>query len=357
MIEQKQLKEIKKYLDESENPLFFFDDDCDGLCSFLLFRRYLGRGEGVAVRGYPFLDVKVGRMDYLKKVNDIRPDKIFVLDKPIVEQDFIDKINVPIIWIDHHPPVKRKGIHYYNPKLKNKKDKNCTTYWCYKVVEKHIQRDLWIAGLGCIADWTIPDFLDELVEKYPDLFGNYRKASDILFMSGFGKLCRMYSFLLKGPVKDVNESIDDLSKINDPYELLEKKSSVAKKLLEKAEKIEKEYNGLLEDALKVVRENPEEKLLDYIYIAKKFSLTADLSNELIYKFPDKVIIVGRDNEGLVKMSLRSTKVNVPDLINKALEGIRDKKNYGGGHEHAGGATVEKRNFDKFISVLKREIEK
>ena len=39
MIPKKEIKEIRKALSESARPLIFFDDDPDGLCSFLQFYR------------------------------------------------------------------------------------------------------------------------------------------------------------------------------------------------------------------------------------------------------------------------------------------------------------------------------
>ena len=48
MLSEKQMQELKEHLDRAQNPLFFFDNDADGLCSFLLLARYIGRGKGVA---------------------------------------------------------------------------------------------------------------------------------------------------------------------------------------------------------------------------------------------------------------------------------------------------------------------
>src|SRR3989344_7354054 len=65
MISEKQIENIRQELKESENPLFFFDDDPDGLCSYLLLRKYIEKGKGVVVKGSATLDVK-----YIKKVEE-----------------------------------------------------------------------------------------------------------------------------------------------------------------------------------------------------------------------------------------------------------------------------------------------
>ena len=55
MIPESQLKEIKVALDKSENPLILFDDDPDGICSYLLLKRYMDKGKGVVVKSSPKL--------------------------------------------------------------------------------------------------------------------------------------------------------------------------------------------------------------------------------------------------------------------------------------------------------------
>ena len=94
------LKEIKSYIEKSENPLIFFDDDSDGLCSYLLIKKYFDKGKGILVT-HSILDES-----YLKKVQEYNPDLILLLDKHGISQDLIDKVNVPIIWVDHHPIEK-----------------------------------------------------------------------------------------------------------------------------------------------------------------------------------------------------------------------------------------------------------
>ena len=163
MLTEKHYKQIKEELDNCKNPLFFFDDDPDGLCAFLLLYRYLKEGHGFVVKTHPNLDVRSA-----PKIEQYDADKVFVLDVAVLDQEFIDACKVPLIWIDHHGPIDVTGIKYFNPRL-IKKDSNIpTTYLCYKVV----QQDLWIAALGCIADYYLPDFIDEFRKKYPDLLND-----------------------------------------------------------------------------------------------------------------------------------------------------------------------------------------
>ena len=96
MLNKTQINEIKEHLDKAQNPLFFFDNDQDGLCSFLLLQRYLERGKGFPVKSIPLEE------NYFRKINELNPDYLFILDVPDVSQEFfkaIDKINLPVGFV------------------------------------------------------------------------------------------------------------------------------------------------------------------------------------------------------------------------------------------------------------------
>ncbi|MCH7534910.1 MAG: hypothetical protein IH948_04060, partial [Bacteroidetes bacterium] len=107
-----QYRQIKDELDNCKNPLYFFDDDPDGLSAFLLFYRYKKEGHGIVVKTHPKLDIRS-----IPKVQEYDPDKIFVLDVARLEQDFIDNAKKPVVWIDHHGPYERENVKYFNPRL------------------------------------------------------------------------------------------------------------------------------------------------------------------------------------------------------------------------------------------------
>ncbi len=341
MIPKKKLKEIREYLLKAENPLFFYDDDPDGLCSYMLFRKLINKGKGVIVKSVPILDER-----FVRKVKEYSPDIVFVLDMPDVTQEFIDNVDVPIVWLDHHQPVKRKGVKYYNPRLKIPRDNKPTSYYAYKVVEQN----LWIATLGTVSDWHRPDFAKQFMEHYPDLLQKkLKKPEELLFDSRIGELALLTSFLLKGPMKDVISSINVFSQIETPYEILDQTTPKGKLLFKRANKFRKEYKIMLEDALKTKSNG---NLFIYYYPSQKNSFTSELSNELLYRKPKKVIIVARESEGYMKLSFRSSKIKLPKKINKALEGL---DGYGGGHEFACGGKISSHDFDEFLERFKKLI--
>ncbi|MEM3690737.1 MAG: DHH family phosphoesterase, partial [Candidatus Micrarchaeia archaeon] len=74
-----------------------------------------------------------------------------------------------------------------------------------------------------------------------------------------------------------------------------------------------------------------------------------LSNEILYRFPDRMNIICREKGGYLKCSLRSKKGNLPDNIKRALSGL---DGYGGGHDNACGLSIKKEDFNKFLSRIK-----
>ncbi|HLG23898.1 MAG TPA: DHH family phosphoesterase [Candidatus Nanoarchaeia archaeon] len=342
-LSEKQLIQIKDHLDNCKNPLFFFDDDQDGLCSFLQFYRYKKEGKGSIVKTTPKVD-----SFFLKKVEEYNPDKIFILDMAIVEQDFLDEVKVPVVWIDHHGPFERHKVHYFNPRVSNQKDNHPTSYLCYQV----LKQDKWIAALGCVADWFLPPFIEEFKKEYPDLVDyDFKSPGDIIYNTKLGDLIRIFSFVLKGRTTDVMKSIKTLTRIESPYEILNNETSQGKFINKRFNEINKMFLPLQKEVLSVLKKS-DEKLAVYIYRDDSTSFTSDLGNEAIYRNPEKIILIGRERSGQMKCSLRSTEVILPPLVEKALIGL---SGYGGGHEHACGLNVAKEDFDEFVKRLREMI--
>src|SRR3989344_8685872 len=207
MLEKKQVDEIREELNNCKNPLFFFHDDPDGLSSFLLLYRYIKEGHGIAFKAKPGLGI-----NFIKKVREYDPDKIFILDIPIVDQEFIDEAQVPVIWVDHHTPLDRTNVKYFNPRIKNKDDGIPVTRICYEVVNQ----DMWIAAVGCIGDWTIPDFFKEFKKQHPGLVDDSDEPGKIYFTTKLGLLVRIFGYILKVKTSDTNKSFKILTRIEDP---------------------------------------------------------------------------------------------------------------------------------------------
>ncbi len=341
MLTEKQIKEIREHLEKSQNPLFFFDNDADGLASFLLLRRYVNRGKGVAIKSFP--DLNEG---YARKLYELKPDYVFVLDKPAIAEVFLDeikKLNLPLVWIDHHNVPKPKLENYYNP-YHNDKSNEPVSYLCYKITEK--KDDLWIAVFGCISDGFFPDFVKEFEDSYPELWGkNMSEAFQALYTTELGRMVKILSFALKDRTSKVVQMLKFLTTVKNPHEILDEVK--ARIILQRFKQVNDKYLRLLEKAKKFSKG----KVLFFQY-GGELSLSADISNELFFLFPDKVIVVAYIKGSKANISLRWKK-NIRKVTLEAIKGLEGAT--GGGHEHATGAQVTVEDLPRFKENLTKLI--
>jgi hypothetical protein len=336
---------IRAELAASENPFFLFHDDPDGLCSFILLKRFKGKGRGMMVKAEPNVNDR-----FVSSVRSVKPDTVFVLDVALMQQSFVNTIMGPsvgvknIVWIDHHQPVELMRVKYFNPRLHSLEDNPPVSYLSYKISGN--KNDLWLAMAGIVSDWHMPDFAPEFVREYPDLLPKMMTAEEALFTTGIGKIGRILSFMLKGPTSDAVNCIRALEKINSPYEIMNKLSKEGKFIYNKYKEISAEYDKLLSQARASV-ESGESRFLIFTYKSKQ-SFSGDLSNELLFLYPDRVIVVGREKPDSVMLSFRSRNSSVLKPLTAALKGI---DGYGGGHEHACGGSVKRDHFAKFIKAF------
>jgi single-stranded DNA-specific DHH superfamily exonuclease len=345
MLTKKQVKEIKEHLEKAQNPLFFYDNDPDGLCSFLLLQRYLGRGKGIAIKSFPDMN-----SDYFKKALELNADYIFILDKPVVSPDFFEEVkkyNIPVVWIDHHKIENQKVpkfIHYYNPVLKNKKNTEPVTYLCYCITER--KEDLWLAVAGCISDRYIPDFYKDFLKAYPDLAIKSKEAFEVLYKSQIGNIARMLSYGLKDSITNVVKMAKFLCIAKTPYEVLEE-SSKNKEMHTKFNYISKKADKFIEKAKSLVGEG---KFLFFQY-SGDLSISSDLSNYLTYLFPEKIIVVIYLAGAKANISVRGNKIK--SLL---LDSIKDIEGAtGGGHEDAVGARIPLEGLEKFKENMRKNL--
>lgn len=342
MLTKKQKKEIKEHLEKAQNPVFFFDNDCDGLCSFLLFQRYLGRGKGVCVKSFPSLDVS-----YFRKVGELNADYIFVLDKPIVSDEFIkeaEKMNVPIVWIDHHFIEDQKiptYVNYYNPAYNKVKSSEPVTALCYDITDK--KEDLWIAVIGSITDNFFPDFYSDFLKKYPELGIETKKPFDVVYKSRIGGVAKILQMGLKDTTTNVVKMLKFLMSVKSPYDILEENNK--NYLMHKrAKEIDKKYKSLLARAKTFL----SGRVLFFQY-GGDLSISGELSNELSYLFPEILVAVAYVNGTKVNFSLRGK--NIRERFLKIISGIENAT--GGGHEDAVGGVIQAGDLERF----REEVEK
>jgi len=345
MLTKKQVEEIKEHLERAQNPIFFFDNDCDGLCSFLLLQRFISRGRGVAAKTFPNLDVGL-----YKRVVELNADYIFILDKPNVSQDFFLEAknnNIPVVWIDHHETNTQipEDIFYYNSFYSGNKKGQPTTSLCYQITNR--KEDLWIAVIGCIADSFMPKFYLDFLKEFPEIGIKTKEPFEVLYNSTLGKIARMLDSGLMDTTTNVVNMLKFLMKAKSPYEILEENKKTEEMHM-KFEFLEKKRKKLVDKARDEIDENKNYLYFEY---SGDTSMSADLSNELYYLFPKKYIVVVYIKGAKANISVRGK--NVKDKIISSVSSLSGAT--GGGHTNAAGAQVSVDDLLKFKDNFLKEL--
>lgn len=363
----KQLESFRHNLASSFSPYYLFDDDPDGLVSFLLCNK-LNNGFWSCVKDSPIVSKK-----YALKALSKNADKVVILDKPGLDTDFLKALKLNVVWLDHHPPqifeFSNPLLKYYNPRISNLKDGRPTSFWVFKALSKAFKRNKkdyrWLALIGCLGDYYWPRFGVRVLKQNIGLFQNLGLKSSkksfrldvskeisskfidqILYNSRFGELIKLFSYSLKPYSRLMRKIVRELSTIDTLEELLDE--SLVKHGWKNYHMLDRVYNNLLQ------KQAIFKKNLMLLVYSSKYSMTGMLSNELSFRHSNRLVIVCRQTKSKYICSLRSRNLRVDNLLSKSLVNI---KGFGGGHEYACGATIHINDFERFLKNLEIEISK
>ena len=341
------MAELKDHLERAQNPLFLYDNDADGLCSYVILRRWIGRGKGVAVRSYPELDA-----GYARRVQELQADYVFILDKPLISQAFIDELdmlNIPCVIIDHHDveqsfEKKSKNLAIYNTAKNKGKNKSFepVTFHVYQLTQR--KEDMWIAIIGCVSDHYLPSFAEEFSKNYPELWGNVKEPFDAYYGTEIGKIAQSLGFGLKDSISHVVAMQNFLISCKHPSDITTIRDSWVYSNTYKA--IKERYDRTVKEAEKELGD----RMIFFTYSGET-SMSASLANHLCYKHPDKVIVVAYMKGEISNLSLRGKKVRV--LLEKVLKKFPGAS--GGGHEDAVGARIKTNELARLREKIEEEL--
>lgn len=348
MIPDSKIKEVRKLLENAQNPIYFFDDDCDGTTSFLqLYKKYGGRGI-ISKEG------KKLQAKYWDSVAIYNADLVVILDIPEVEQDFFNiaqQNNIKVVYVDHHPAIKInkniKNLTYINPMIYDEEDNRSTAYWAAQIT-KDIN---WLAVTGTITDYTFAeDYIKKFSKERPDLISpKVKNIPEAMNDTKIGLLGSIINANVRGTVKEAMASVKTLTRIESPDEILDQTSSAGKYIWKKYAKHKKFY-----DKIKSQLVIGKEKIVYTDYEEESNSVSSALATEISSKNPDKVIVIARISKGEAFLSIRAQELNIRDIALEAMAGLNNAK--GGGHDHAIGASMPENQLELFIKKLKDLIE-
>jgi len=90
----------------------------------------------------------------------------------------------------------------------------------------------------------------------------------------------------------------------------------------------------------------------FTYPPSTTSFTSMLTNEVLFRTKYKVIILGRDKDDEMRLSLRGRDVEILPILQRVLTQVRG---YGGGHMFACGAGIKKDDFKNFVELFRKEV--
>jgi single-stranded DNA-specific DHH superfamily exonuclease len=338
------LQEFRSRVIAAARPLILYDDDGDGLCSYLLCN-HARHGDDVGIRVHTGATVSA---DYLAKVELHQPDLVVILDKPYLDPAFAEGCKVPILWLDHHAPQQVPWSHvtYYNPRLHDDADNRCTTHWVWHALGE--PKDLWLAAVGSISDWQMTDIAEGFRAEHGELLAGAATAPEALFDAPFGELARIVQFNLKGDARDVREAIELLRGVTGPQELLLRTTKAGRKLGKRYDLVRTEYERLLALCTAAATDDP---ILFHVFGELEISLVGELANELIHRYPDKVVVLARSSKGDHKLSIRSASVPVAHAVAEAMR-VSQVRGNAGGHTHACGGKIPDEDFPRFYAAFR-----
>lgn len=329
----------------TDDIVIIFNNDADGICACALIEKYIEKIGGRK----PYIISQPMPMDknIIRRLQTTLPNKLIFLDLAVDQQQgILKKIGsiCDILIIDHHKVYKDltgKNVVHYNPRFKNSKTYQSTSYLIYKIISKitDISEYLWIAGIGMIFDYDLSysqDLVDEIKKKYS--IKDMRK-SVLAKWSAMISASRATKALSCEQTVHMLENVKyfmDFSNIND-----------VDKMEKSYQEISNEIAAIMDDA-----ESNSERIGKIIFyeIKSKFNLASDISTRFSEKHKDNLVVIYEKKESKIKVSARnqSNKIDAGAALKRATYGLKAS---GGGHEAAAGATLKPGDWGKFKENL------
>ncbi|MBT7706724.1 DHH family phosphoesterase [archaeon] len=343
MLKDKEIGEVREFLDNSQNPIFLFDNDVDGLCSFLILRRALDRGRGVPIKSFPALTEQ-----YTRKIEEFGSDAVVILDKAEITEEFVDaveELGIPMIWIDHHLSDSAEKLKDRVKLYSTHPEGEPTTYIAQNIFSR--QEDEWLALVGCIGDVFKPDFMKRVEMKYPEIVDSRLSAFEALHSSEIGRIVRMLNFGLMDTTTNVVTLIKYMFNARAPHDLLEENPKT-RQLHHRYSELNDIYERQVKKAVSEVDESSDVLLFSY---SGHVSMSSEIANKLYFLYPKKMVIVAFKKPEKTNISIRGK--GALDLTKKIVAEVEGAM--GGGHEEATGAMVPVDKWDEFVDLIQGKI--
>lgn len=332
--------EFLKNITAKDGVVIIFNNDSDGISSCLIVMKTLEKN-GIK-KPYIISQPMPPEKNLIKRVQTSLPNKMIFLDMAIDQKDdVVKKLKgiCDILIIDHHQVFKNlnsANVVHYNPRFKNPKVYQSTSYLAYKICSKvhDVSQYLWVAAIGMVADYDL-SHSKELVDEAKKRYFSLDDFSMLSFMIESARATKKMT---------CEEIVNVLARYDDYHAFLESKD--AEKMTESYRELQSEIDMTFADA--EVNSEITGKLVLY-NIKSKYSISSIISTKLSEKYKNKIIVVYEKSGAKAKLSARThSGLDVAKILQKAAHGLKASA---GGHEAAAGATMDAKDWEKFKENL------
>lgn len=343
-MEEKVIRFLKA-LKPTDGVVVIFNNDVDGMASCAIVKRYLS---SLGIDPYIISQPMPPDRNLLRRVQTGAPNKVILLDMAIDQQPQLVgrmKAFADVLIIDHHiisNNLNSSSVVHYNPRFRNPKVYQSTTYLAYKVISRlaDISDMLWVAATGAVADYELrwsEDVMKEAQKKWEP--------------ATFHRLAAMLESARVAHAKSCEQIVDVILNSKGPEQILQSEDFV-----KAYTGIQAEIDSTLADAVANA-----EKAGDVIFynIRAKYNIKSVVSTKLSEKWPDNLVVIWEREKGgkTVSASVRNQNknINANKVLRQAAAGIKGTS--AGGHEAAGGATMPAERWEEFKQRLIEIVQK
>ncbi len=324
-----------KNLNQKDGVIVVFHNDVDGICSCAIISKYLSY---IGVKPYVISQPMPPDKNLLRRIQTGMPNKIIILDLAIDQHPMtVNKVKgySDVLIIDHHlisKDLNSQNVIHYNPRFSSPKIYQSASYLCYKICSKLIDMSdsLWIAALGIIGDYETSYSTDVLKEA--------EKKYDIKL---FNKLAAIIDSVRATRSMTCEQMVNLVLSVKEPSQML------TEEMVGSYQKIENETMATMIDSEKSMERVGDMLLYN---IKSHFNIRSVIATMLSEKYKNKFVAVYERIGSKINVAARdqAMKWNCDKVLRKAVRGLRASA---GGHEAAGGATLDAKDWDEFKQNL------
>jgi single-stranded DNA-specific DHH superfamily exonuclease len=337
---KKRFLDFVSALDEKDKIALVSHTDLDGIASAKVANKVIGADE-LRFVGYGELN-----MDLVEDLRRGGFNKVIFTDLFIEGREFIDSLESfsEILILDHHRT--KEDVNSEKTVFIKSEDGYCAAYLCYKLFSEieDIEKIDWLVACACISDFCNiknMDWMKEVFSKYGSDFDDFSQIGfrlDNINKTKFHEIQWALTLALVYFDKDyrnvfdgIGESFGDIGGLRDHASEVQDEIN---RVVEKFENERQEFNG------------------GYFFsFNPKFRIASITSNVLSQKYPEKTLILAREDRDYYNFSARRQdgRADMNVFTRKLVEGL-DNAN-AGGHVPAAGGRFQKKDIEEFKKRL------